>query len=121
MSAKAAVRHAIELLNRASEDWRGNGTSDVGPLHWPTAIRLPRLGLAAALEEHFTRAAPWQPGTAPGSAAIQARSTGLAEGTAGRITFRLMPGPRPQLAAQEPTYAAAALRAEAYRAAQQSR
>lgn len=45
------LRRALDLLSRASEDWRGNGTADVGSLHWPVAVNLARRELARALEE----------------------------------------------------------------------
>lgn len=54
MSAPAAqirVQEALELLGRASQDWR-NGTAEVpGALHWPVAVNLARRELAKALEE----------------------------------------------------------------------
>ena len=49
-AAQARVRQALELLGRASQDWR-NGTAEVpGALHWPVAVRVARDELAAALE-----------------------------------------------------------------------
>ncbi|MHB1870889.1 MAG: hypothetical protein ACYCT1_08550 [Steroidobacteraceae bacterium] len=45
-----AIRHALEMLSRASGDWRGNGSVDAGPLHWPVAVNLARRQLAQALE-----------------------------------------------------------------------
>lgn len=47
---RIAVRRALDLLARASEDWRGNGTAEVGSLHWPVALNLARRELARALE-----------------------------------------------------------------------
>ncbi|MGH8229784.1 MAG: hypothetical protein ACREU3_18095 [Steroidobacteraceae bacterium] len=43
-----AIRRALELLNRASGDWR-NGGGDSGPLHWPTAIAFATRELRDAL------------------------------------------------------------------------
>lgn len=45
-----AIRHALEIFSRASADWRGNGSVDAGPLHWPVAVNLARRQLAQALE-----------------------------------------------------------------------
>ena len=53
MSAPAAqirVQETLELLGRASQDWR-NGTAEVpGALHWPVAVNLARRRLREALE-----------------------------------------------------------------------
>ncbi len=49
-SAPQAIRQALEILSRASVDWRGNGAADGGPLHWPVAVNLARRELAQALE-----------------------------------------------------------------------
>lgn len=49
-SPRAAVRRALDLLGRASEDWRGNGAAEVGPLHWPVAVNLARCELRQAIE-----------------------------------------------------------------------
>lgn len=43
---RATVRRALHLLDRTSEDWQGNGTVDVGSLHWPVAVNLARRELA---------------------------------------------------------------------------
>jgi hypothetical protein len=48
--AAQAIRQALEILSRASVDWRGNGAADAGPLHWPVAVNLARRELAQALE-----------------------------------------------------------------------
>ena len=49
-AAQARVRQALELLGRASQDWR-NGTAEVpGALHWPVAVNLARRELRQALE-----------------------------------------------------------------------
>ncbi|MHB1542786.1 MAG: hypothetical protein ACYCYH_16035, partial [Steroidobacteraceae bacterium] len=48
--AAQAIRQALEILNRASTDWRGNGAGDAGPLHWPVAVNLARREFAQALE-----------------------------------------------------------------------
>jgi hypothetical protein len=45
-----AIRQALEILSRASADWRGNDATDPGPLHWPVAVTLARRELAQALE-----------------------------------------------------------------------
>lgn len=52
MSAEAAraVREAIELLGRASADWRNGKDAVPGPLHWPVAIHHARKRLQDALE-----------------------------------------------------------------------
>ena len=49
-AAQARVQQALELLGRASQDWR-NGTAEVpGALHWPVAVSLARRELRQALE-----------------------------------------------------------------------
>lgn len=48
--AAQAIRQALEILSRASADWRGNGSTGVGPLHWPVAVNLARRELTRALE-----------------------------------------------------------------------
>ena len=49
-AALASIARALELLGRASQDWR-NGTGEVpGALHWPVAVNLARRELGAALE-----------------------------------------------------------------------
>jgi hypothetical protein len=46
----ASIRRALDLLGRASEDWRGNGATELGSLHWPVALQLARRELTRALE-----------------------------------------------------------------------
>ena len=46
----AAVRSALELLSRASADWRNGGGCEAGPLHWPVSVNLARRALRQALE-----------------------------------------------------------------------
>lgn len=46
----AAVRQALELLGRASADWRNGGACETGPLHWPVSVNLARRLLRQALE-----------------------------------------------------------------------
>lgn len=47
-AASAAITRALELLGRASADWR-NGTADVpGALQWPAAVNLARREPAKA-------------------------------------------------------------------------
>jgi len=78
MPAGHAIRQALEILGRASVDWRGNGAAGVGPLHWPVAVNLARRELAQALEalqgelqlrDLLTQAAErlrgWSEGSAP--------------------------------------------------------
>ena len=49
-AASASITRALELLGRASQDWR-NGTAEVpGALHWPVAVNLARRELREALE-----------------------------------------------------------------------
>ncbi len=49
-AASASIARALELLGRASQDWR-NGTAEVpGALHWPVAVNLARRELREALE-----------------------------------------------------------------------
>ena len=48
--AAQAIRQALDVLSRASADWRGNGAADAGPVHWPLALELARRELAQALE-----------------------------------------------------------------------
>ena len=49
-TATAAVRGALELLGRASDDWRNGGGCESGSLHWPVAVNLARRSLRQALE-----------------------------------------------------------------------
>ena len=49
-TAPDAVRRAIDLLSRASADWRNGGDRESGALHWPVAITLARGELRKALE-----------------------------------------------------------------------
>ena len=45
-----SIAEALDLLGRASADWK-NGTDAVpGPLHWPVAVNLARRHLREALE-----------------------------------------------------------------------
>ena len=48
--AAQAIRQALEILARASADWRGTGAADAGSVHWPLAVELARRELAQALE-----------------------------------------------------------------------
>ena len=49
-AAADAVRRALDLLGRASDDWRNGGQSPVGPVHWPAAVRAAQSTLRSALE-----------------------------------------------------------------------
>jgi hypothetical protein len=49
--ASAAVRRALDLLSRASADWRNGGGAEAGPLHWPVSVNLARRVLRQALED----------------------------------------------------------------------
>jgi hypothetical protein len=49
-AATAAAHRALELLSRASGDWRNGGGCESGALHWPVAVNLARRELRAALE-----------------------------------------------------------------------
>ena len=46
----SAIVAALNLLNRASSDWRNGGGCDSGALHWPVAVSLARRQLREALE-----------------------------------------------------------------------
>ena len=46
----ASVRAALDLLGRASADWRNGGGCESGALHWPVAITLARSELRKVLE-----------------------------------------------------------------------
>lgn len=48
--AAAAVYRALDLLGRASADWRNGGSCESGALHWPVAVTLARSELRRALE-----------------------------------------------------------------------
>lgn len=48
--ATAAVQRALDLLGRASEDWRNGAPRESGSLHWPVAVNLARRELRQALE-----------------------------------------------------------------------
>lgn len=48
--AVAAVQRALDLLGRASSDWRNGGQSAEGALHWPVSVNLARRALREALE-----------------------------------------------------------------------
>lgn len=49
-TATTAVRRALELLGRASVDWRNGDGNHPGPLHWPVSVNLARRALREALE-----------------------------------------------------------------------
>lgn len=49
-TAAAAGRRALDLLGRASADWRNGGGCESGALHWPVAISFARRELRQALE-----------------------------------------------------------------------
>ena len=50
LDVQRTIAEALELLGRASADWK-NGTDAVpGPLHWPVAVNLARRQLREALE-----------------------------------------------------------------------
>ena len=52
------IAEALELLGRASADWK-NGTDAVpGPLHWPVAVNLARRRCAR-------RSRRWRPSETP--------------------------------------------------------
>ena len=61
-AATDAVRRALDLLSRASSEWRNGGDCESGALHWPVAITLARSELRKALEA-LQRAAPAIPAT----------------------------------------------------------
>ncbi len=46
----AGVQRALDLLSRASSEWRNGGSCDSGALHWPVAISLARRELRQALK-----------------------------------------------------------------------
>ena len=48
--AISSVRRALELLSRASVDWRNGDPSAEGALHWPVSVNLARRALRQALE-----------------------------------------------------------------------
>jgi len=48
--AAAAVQRALDLLGRASADWRNGDQSAAGALHWPVSVNLARRALREALE-----------------------------------------------------------------------
>lgn len=49
-TASAAVHRALDLLGRASEDWRNGTPRESGSLHWPVAVNLARRELRQALD-----------------------------------------------------------------------
>ncbi|MGH8325554.1 MAG: hypothetical protein ACRET2_02205 [Steroidobacteraceae bacterium] len=49
-TAGTAVQRALDLLSRASEDWRNGTPRESGSLHWPVAVNLARRELCQALE-----------------------------------------------------------------------
>jgi hypothetical protein len=44
------MRRALDLLGRASEDWRNGTPRESGSLHWPVAVNLARRELRQALK-----------------------------------------------------------------------
>ena len=60
-STVAHIRRALELLGRASQDWRNGVPAVPGALHWPVAVRVARDELAAALETLGQTAQDGQP------------------------------------------------------------
>ncbi|MGA7540437.1 MAG: hypothetical protein WBW93_16900 [Steroidobacteraceae bacterium] len=50
-TATDAVRQALDLLGRASADWRNGNGCEAGPLHWPVSVNLARRVLRQALED----------------------------------------------------------------------
>lgn len=46
----ARVRCALDLLDRASSDWRNGDQFTEGALHWPVSVSLARRALREALE-----------------------------------------------------------------------
>ena len=44
------MRRALDLLSRASAEWRNGGGCESGALHWPVAITLARSEIGKALE-----------------------------------------------------------------------
>lgn len=54
-TATAALRKALRLLERASNDWRNGDPETTGPLHWSAAVPAAREalnGVLLALEDH---------------------------------------------------------------------
>ena len=49
-TAATVVRRALDLLGRASEDWRNGTPRESGSLHWPVAVNLARRELRQVLE-----------------------------------------------------------------------
>jgi hypothetical protein len=49
-AAASAVQRALDLLGRASSDWRNGGQSTADALHWPVSVNLARRALREALE-----------------------------------------------------------------------
>ncbi len=50
-AATAAVREAIDLLSRASADWRNGDAHQAGPVHWSAAVPAAWDALRRALRE----------------------------------------------------------------------
>ncbi len=48
-TARDAVQAALDILGRASADWRNADAAVPGGLHWPCAISLARRELRTAL------------------------------------------------------------------------
>ena len=55
----AAVQRALQLLGRASAEWRNGDADLVGELHWPVSVNLARRALREALEA--LEPVCWQP------------------------------------------------------------
>ena len=49
--ATAAVREAIDVLSRASADWRNGDVHQAGPVHWSAAVPAAWDALRRALRE----------------------------------------------------------------------
>jgi hypothetical protein len=48
-ATNGAVRHALAILDRASDTWHNGDPAKSGPLHWPVAVTLARRQLQFAL------------------------------------------------------------------------
>jgi hypothetical protein len=51
VTAQEAVQAALDVLGRASADWRNGGQCESGALHWPVAVSHARKLLRTALLE----------------------------------------------------------------------
>ena len=58
MSAAESVRHALQLLACASNDWRAKASDGSQPLHWTLATAAARMHLQHALASLEATAAP---------------------------------------------------------------